>query len=139
MKYIEKMTPEQLYIMINEKIQEGGWAEHVLSDVKSFMDKYKNNPQKIIEVISEFIVNSSNYISDCYKILTDEEYMDTLDFPNDIIKIQKDFADIGFILSPLEAEAVWRTRSDNWAAQWLDMRNRNTFVECVLFGIIQPC
>ena len=138
MKYIEKLTPEKFYVELNEMIKSGSWASHLLSDAKSFMDKYKSNPVKIIEIISEFIVNSANEIDDYYKTLTDDEYMDTANYPDDIRKIQKDFSDMGFIISPLEAEAIWEIRSDNWCAQWLDMSGLNTFIECVLFGIIQP-
>ena len=139
MKYIEKLNAEELYQQINIKISNGGWTADFLSIVNSYMSKYKDNPESLIKEIMTFISDSVDDIRDELKNTDDKEYLTMAEYPDDLIHIQKDFANYGFIISVIEAEILWEIRSDNWAAQWIYIgEDEDTFIEFVLHCLACP-
>ena len=137
MIYNDKMSPQEFLERLITEIPVGV-TETVVKEFESFLNKYPN-PTAIITKIMSFIRESVDEIDPDYKKMSDTEFLETVDYPEDIEKIQKDFSDYGFIISPIEAEAVWLIRSDNWMAQWIDIGfNTNTFLECVRWCLVNP-
>lgn len=143
MQYVEKMNSDELYNTIITKVNNDKWTEAFLKIFKHHMDKYKNDKEQFVE---DFIIFLNEMIDefingyDEYNGMSEEECLKIMDYPDHIRKIQKDFSDYGFIISPVEAYIIWGTRSDNCCAQWLDiMDDTDTFIEVINYCLICPC
>lgn len=133
------LSPYELYQKIGcDSIK--GCTEIYVYHITKFLDRYIYNPVALIIKMIDKIIESVDEIDDYYHTLSDDEYMEVVDYPDNIRKIQKDFCEYGFTISPLQAEAIWYERSDTCAAQWLGISDDDNtfcqwFVHCVV-GLI---
>lgn len=135
MTYNNKLNPQKIYNTIIADTHNTN-TKLIIEHIDSFMSEY--TPEELINKITEFINDCvGGEINDCYKNMTEEEYISLAEFPEDIIKIKKDFSEYGFDITALEAEAIWCIRSDNWAAQWIGIdESEDTFLESIKYGLI---
>lgn len=145
MKYVEKISADDFYNKIVETVNNESYSPHFLKSFNTFMDRYKNDPKIFISVLTKYLLKILEELPDIYDVYGDYENMSDdvlltlVDFPEDVIHIQKDFSDYGVIISPIEAELIWEERSCNWAASWLGIGpNDNAFIEVINFGLICP-
>ena len=145
MKYVEKLSANDFYNKIVETVNSEPYKPHFLKSFNSFMDKYKNDPKMFINVLTKYLLKILEELPNIYDVygdyenMSDDALLTLVDFPEDVIRIQKDFSDYGFIISPIEAELIWGERSCNWAASWLEIsHNDNTLIEVINFGLICP-
>ena len=138
MKYIEKMSASDLYNKIITTVNNASYTLNFLNIFNSFMNKYKNDPKVFIDELTKYLLKIiSEELHDYGNDIPDEKYLVLADYPEDLIHIQKDFANYGFIISAEEADIIWGVRSDNWCAQWLGIGDTaDTFIDLINFGLI---
>ena len=117
---------DDIYSKIMNEVTKSSYSDYLLNKINTVMDSYKKDSKLFIRDFIGFLVESIGDLRDEYETMTDEEFLDSsVDYPEDIRRIQNDFLGFGFILSSVEAEILWTIVSDDYAAQWLGVGDDN--------------
>ena len=136
MQYVENMTPEEFY----KRIYSGIDDNICLGLCKKYIKEFENAPDSLVNEIKDYL--DENIPGPGETMIIDEEMIKNLGYLDDIVKIQKDFSEFGFIISPVEAYCIWSARSDSCRSsrwEWVRiLENQNAFIDVIEFGLIFP-